>query len=82
MSRGRPPEPGKIYYLGRLRYRPGADPPELCALLDEIEQAGPVRRRAILVAALLGGAGQAHEAATAVEDCEVTELMGDLLGGL
>jgi len=28
MARGRKPSPGKVYYLGRLRFRPGADPPE------------------------------------------------------
>jgi hypothetical protein len=81
MGRGRPPSPGKVYYLGRLRYRPGVDPPELEDLLEEIEEAGPARRREILRTALLGGIEQGATQAGAVEDEEVTNLMDDLLGG-
>jgi len=79
-GRGRPREPGKLYYLGRLRYRPGIDPPDLSDLLEQIEQAGPVRRREILCAALIGGLEQAQQRADSAEDHEVTGMMDDLLG--
>jgi len=80
MGRGRPPKTGQIYYLGRLRYRPGIDPPGLQDLLEQLEGAGPARRREILRAALIGGLGQAQAAASTVEDAEVGDLMDDLLG--
>jgi len=81
MPRGRPPAPGKVYYLGRLRFRPGIDPPELRDLLEELDRAGPSKRREILRMALIGGLGEAQAAATAVEDKEVANMMDDLLGG-
>ena len=79
--RGRPPKAGTVYYLGRLRYRPGVDPPELQDILQAIEEAGPARRRDILRAALLGGADEAQARADSPEDDEVTGMMDDLLGG-
>lgn len=81
-DRGRPPAPGKIYYLGRLRFRPGIDPPELQDLLERLDEAGPVRRRELLRAALIGGLNQAAESPAAIEDDETAALMDNLLGDL
>ena len=78
--RGRPPKPGKVYYLGRLRFRPGIDPPELKAFLDLFDQAEPGRKASILRAALLGGLDQGQVQAAQVEDEETAALLDDLLG--
>lgn len=80
MGRGRPPAPGKVFYLGRLRYRPGIDPPELRDFLEKFEQAPAERKPAILRAALVGGLSEATEEASAVEDEETTNLLDGLLG--
>jgi hypothetical protein len=60
--RGRPPEPGVVYYLGRLRFRPGEDPPALKEFLDTFMTAPPRSKQSILKAALIGGLEQAREA--------------------
>lgn len=77
----RPRLPGRVYYLGRLRYRPDRDPPELRQLLETIDQASPDRRPAILKAALLGGQHLATQEATKTEtDLETETLLEDLFG--
>jgi len=81
VPRGRPRKAGKVYYLGRLRFRPGQDPPELEALLDEIEAASPGRKAEILRAALIGGMTEGRVEANQVEDSETSELLGGLLEG-
>ena len=78
MARGRKPLPGRVYYLGRLRYRPGADPPELERLLEAVAMAKGRKRADILRAALLGGASQAQEAAARAEDSATETLLDDL----
>ena len=75
MTRGRKPAPGKVYYLGRLRFRPGQDPPELRSILEAITGAGPGKRGDILRAALLGGAQQAQDTADRAEDSLATGLL-------
>ncbi len=75
---GRHKEPGKVYYLGRLRFRPGVDPPELRVILEAIIEAGPRKRADILRAALLGGAQQAQETAGRAEDSQVTGLLNTM----
>lgn len=75
----RPRLPGKIYYLGRLRYRPDQDPPELLDLLETISRADPDRRPEIIKAALIGGMALAtQEASKTAEDCETENLLTDL----
>lgn len=70
-----------MYYLGRLRFRPGVDPPELEDLLEAIDQAGAARRREMLRKALIGGMGQGGaQTLGGVEDEEVADLMDGLLG--
>lgn len=81
MGRGRPPKPGKVFYLGRLRYDPRYDPPELRDLLEQIEHAGGRKRADIIKSALLSGANQAMETANNTEDTEIAGMMDDLLGG-
>jgi len=78
-KRGRPPKPGSVYYLGRLRFRPGVDPPALQDFLEALEDAEPARRRAMLREALVGGVAEGLARGTAVEDEETTELIDDLL---
>ena len=78
MSRGRKQAPGKVYYLGRLRFRPGQDPPGLQDLLEAITRADSCKRADILRAALLGGAKQAQTAADQAEDSQATGLLGTM----
>lgn len=75
---GRRPRPGRLYRFS-LRFRPGYDPPELEALLETLTAARGPRRSAILRAALLGGAAQAHTQAAAVEDGEAASLLDAIL---
>lgn len=78
---GRPKAPGAVFYLGRLRYRPGIDPPELREFLEMLDRAEAERKPEILRAALLGGMGQAETVATQVEDAETAALMDGMLAG-
>jgi hypothetical protein len=78
MPRGRKPAPGKVYYLGRLRFRPGLDPPELEEILEAITGAAPPKRADILRAALLGGSKQAQDIVGKVEDSGTTDLLNDM----
>ncbi len=78
MSRGRKAAPGQVYYLGRLRFRPGLDPPELVALLETICQADPPQRANLLRAALLGGAKQVQAAVAAGEDQATTRVLDEM----
>jgi len=80
MARGRKPAPGTVYYLGRLRFRPGMDPPELERLLESIIAAPAGKRADILRAALLGGASEAQETASKAEDSVTETLLDDMLG--
>ena len=77
VRRGRPKEPGKLYRFS-LRYRPGADPPELERLLEAVVAAKGRKRADILRAALLGGASQAQETASRAEDSATETLLDDL----
>jgi hypothetical protein len=76
----RPKAPGKVYYLGRLRYRPGIDPPELGQFLDRLEQAE--NKAELLRRALMGGlesqAGGGLLAGS--EDNETTDIIDGLVG--
>jgi hypothetical protein len=74
MARGRPRAPGRVYYLGRLRFIPGQDPPELGEFLETLMAAES--KAEILKAALIGGLGQAQEVIDAQEseDEEMTEF--------
>lgn len=74
----RPASAGKVFYLGRLRWRPG-DAPELRELLAEIEKAGPGRHDEILRAALIGGMAQGRAQAAVVEDGQTAETLDELL---
>ncbi len=80
MPRGRPPAPGKVYYLGRLRFRPGIDPPKLRELLEMIATAPPDRRADLLRAALLEGARHTPNRAASAESSEVENMLSDLFG--
>ena len=75
---GRPAAAGTVFYLGRLRWRPG-DPLELRELLAEIEKAGPGRHDEILRAALIGGMAQGRAQAAVVEDVGTTVALDELL---
>lgn len=78
---GRPPSPGRVFYLGRFRYRPDQHPPELLSVLEAIEAAAPDRRAEILAAALIGGSDQATvEASRGDDDLETEKLLDDLFG--
>lgn len=79
----RPRLPGRVFYLGRLRYRPDLHPPELLEVLEAIEAAEPERRAEIVAAALIGGAGPATAVASREEDADAIEtekLLSDLFG--
>lgn len=77
---GRPPEEGQLYrFEFYFRYLPGVHPPELKALLEAISRARGRKRQDILLAALLGGAGQAQETAARSEDSEVGGLFDEML---
>jgi hypothetical protein len=75
---GRPAAAGVVFYLGRLRWRPG-DPPELRELLAEIERAGLGRHDEILRAALIGGMAQGRAQAAVVEDGQTADTLDGLL---
>lgn len=79
---GRPPEPGTVYYLGRLRFRPGVDPPQLQAFLERFQAAEPGYKSQLLRAALIGGleAPGAADNLVGGEDDETAALLDDLLG--
>lgn len=77
----RPRSPGRVFYLGRFRYRPDLHPPELLSVLEAIEAASPDRRAEILAAALIGGSDQAvSEASRGVDEFETEKLLSDLFG--
>ena len=78
MARGRPPAPGKVYYLGRLRFRPGIDPPELRDLLENIAAAPPAQRGELLRAALISGVKYADTPPASPEDAEIENMLNDL----
>ena len=78
MARGRPRAPGRVYYLGRLRFRPGIDPPELEEILEAIVHAGPGKRADILRAALQGGAGLTRQEASSAEDSCTRNLLEEM----
>lgn len=79
---GRPKKPGKVYEFNfYYRWIPGEDPPELKAVLEELLAATGRKRRDILRAALLGGAGEAQDVATKVEDSEDSTLIDDMFAG-
>ncbi len=76
---GRPKKLGRVYYLGRYRFVPGLDPPELETVLQAIAAANDEqRRRDILRAALLSGAGEAQQAASAVESSLTAGTVDDM----
>jgi len=77
--RGRPREPGKVYYLGRLRFRPGMDPPELAAFLERLAAAGPGRGE-LLKRALIGGLAKGGQVVGSAEDEETRAVLDELLG--
>ena len=76
---GRPKKLGTVYRFDfYYRFTPGEDPPELKALLESIIQAQGRKRRDILRAALLGGAQQAQQTATHLEDSDIAGLFDDM----
>lgn len=78
-KKGRPPKPGQVYEFDfYYRFVPGEDPPELKALLESIIQTQGRKRRDILRAALLGGAQQAQQTATHLEDSDIAGLFDDM----
>jgi len=77
---GRPRAAGEVYYLGRVRWVPGVDPPELRAFLEEFAGAEPERKQAILKAALVGGLEEGAAEAGQVEDAETRAVLAGLLG--
>ncbi len=78
-SMGRPTSAGEVFYLGRLRWRPG-DAPELRELLAAIQAAGKGRHDDILRAALIGGLAQGQARAAQVEDAETAAALDEMLG--
>lgn len=81
MGRGRPIAPGKVFYLGRLRWRP-EDGPALLAFLQELTQADPWQRERMIKNALSQGlATQTTAGPQAGEDEETTDLLDKLLEG-
>lgn len=71
---GRPKSTGKRFYLGRVRFEPGRDPPELLDVLEAIEAAGS-RKATVLKAALIGGAASAEAEAGKDESALETERL-------
>jgi hypothetical protein len=81
MGRGRPKSPGKRYYIGRIRFDPRYDPPELQDLLEAITTAPPGRKAILIKAALLEGRNAAIQEANKTEDdIETDVLLQDLFG--
>lgn len=76
---GRQPRTGQVYVV-RYRYIPGLDPPELKGVLEAIRTAAGQKRRDIIRAALLSGAGEAQQAASAVESTLIAGTVDDLFG--
>jgi hypothetical protein len=77
-QRGRPKADGRLVYLGRLRVSTET-PSVLLALIDKFQAAEPGHKQQILMAALIGGLGQATAMAEAESD-EADRLLDDLLG--
>jgi hypothetical protein len=75
--RGRPKSDGRVVYLGRLRVRDDA-PAALLDLLERFESAEAGHKQAILLAALIGGIGQATAMAAAESD-EADQLLDQFL---
>lgn len=75
----RPASAGEVFYLGRMRWRPG-DAPELRELLAAIQAAGKGRHDDILRAVLIGGMAQARARAAQVEDAETSAALDEMLG--
>lgn len=75
---GRRKAAGRVFYLGRVRWVPGVDPPELLAFLEGL--AGAERKGEVLKAALLGGLEEGVAEAGRVEEEETTALLEGLLG--
>lgn len=75
---GRPKKGGRVYYLGRIRFESGVDPPELKTVLEAIEAARGQKRRDIIKAALLSGAGPARAEAEAVESSVAAETVDNI----
>lgn len=75
--RGRPKSGGRVVYLGRLRVSDDA-PAGLVELLDRFEAAEPGHKQHILMAALIGGLGQATQMALAEND-ETDQLLDQFL---
>jgi hypothetical protein len=76
-KRGRPKSTGDVVYLGRLRLNESA-PAALRDLLERFKSAPAGRKQHILMAALIGGLGQATQIAQA-EDHETEELLNNFL---
>ena len=74
----RPMAAGEVFYLGRMRWRPG-DAPELRVLLAAIQTAGKGRHDDILRAALIGGMAQGQARAAQVEDVETAAALDEML---
>jgi hypothetical protein len=74
---GRQPETGTVYVV-KYRYIPGLDPPELKVVLEAILTAAGQKRRDIIRPALLSGAGQAQQAASAVESTLIAGTVDDM----
>ena len=78
MARGRPRAPGKVYYLGRLRFRPGIDPPDWrrfwrpSCMPDQANEPTSCGLR------LQGGAGKARQEANSAEDSRTRDLLDEM----
>ncbi len=78
-TKGRPKAGGEIYeFHFYYRFQPGLDPPELRTVLEAIKAATGPKRRDIIRAALLSGAGEAQQAASAVESTLIAGTVDDM----
>ena len=76
-----PKKPGRVYYLGRVRFIPGRHSDRLGRLLEDLSQAGSLGKVEILEQLPSGTAQVAPPLSPpGSEDTETADLLNNLLG--
>lgn len=75
----RPKETGTVYYLGRIRYKPGLHDERLKQFLGYFSGASQAEKLTILQDLLAGGGFEQLKQSTGEEDAETSALLEELL---